>query len=203
MNSPFAFCFKEARLSTTIGIDIETIKFCGRVSTIMKVILNKDGDLISQFDNINENDIPVLERLLKLQPQIRDTPHQKIIINKLTDANKGKNKGYINLEDTFGFCKTFVKITKNVGFHLMLKTNDLQDIIYITMDDNRDVSINNLYFFVPNFIPSIETQLMFNEATQNNYKISFDEWYTERPLISDMIVEHDIGSRNKSIVLNI
>ena len=30
----FAFCFKKARLSTTIGSDIEHNKFCGQVSTI-------------------------------------------------------------------------------------------------------------------------------------------------------------------------
>ena len=35
---------------------------------------------------------------------------------------------------------------------------------------------------------------MFNEATQNNYKISFDELNTERGLISDLLVQHDIGS---------
>ena len=35
---------------------------------------------------------------------------------------------------------------------------------------------------------------MFNEATEKNYKISFDEHYTERRLIKDMIVQHDIGS---------
>ena len=35
---------------------------------------------------------------------------------------------------------------------------------------------------------------MFNEATQNIYKISYDEYYTERRLVSDMIVQHDIGS---------
>ena len=34
---------------------------------------------------------------------------------------------------------------------------------------------------------------MFNEATQNNYKISFDEWYTERRIISNLFVQHDIG----------
>ena len=73
----FAFCLKEARSSTTIGTDIEHNKFCGQVSTIMKVILNKDGDLLSQFDNINENDIPVHERKYNLPPQIRDTPLQK------------------------------------------------------------------------------------------------------------------------------
>ena len=40
----------------------------------------------------------------------------------------------------------------------------------------------------------LRLKVMFNEATQNNYKISFDEWYTERRLISDMLVQVDIGS---------
>ena len=44
------------------------------------------------------------------------------------------------------------------------------------------------------FIPSVETQLMFNQATQKNYKISYDEYYTEKRLISDTIVQVDIGS---------
>ena len=35
---------------------------------------------------------------------------------------------------------------------------------------------------------------MFNEATQNIYKISYDEYYTERRIISDLIVQVDIGS---------
>ena len=76
----------------------------------------------------------------------------------------------------------------------MFKTNDLQDIINTTMDDDLNLANNNLYLFVPNLIPSVETQLMFNEATQKTYKISFDEWYTERRVISDMIVQHYIGS---------
>ena len=90
----YAFCFKEAHLNTTFGSDIEHNKFCGQVSTPMKVISNKDGDLLSQFDNINEIDIPVLERLINLPPQIRDqkTPHQKMLIDNHTDANKGKTK---------------------------------------------------------------------------------------------------------------
>ena len=76
INNSSAFCFNEARLSTTIGSDIEHTKFCGQVSTILKVISNKDADLISQFDKINENDIPVLERLDDLPPQIRSTPQK-------------------------------------------------------------------------------------------------------------------------------
>ena len=35
---------------------------------------------------------------------------------------------------------------------------------------------------------------MFKEATQSNYKISHDEYYTERRLISDVIFRVDIGS---------
>ena len=35
---------------------------------------------------------------------------------------------------------------------------------------------------------------MFNEATQNKYKISYDEWFTERRIISDTITQLDVGS---------
>ena len=45
VNNVYAFCFKEARLSTSIGSDIENYKFCGQISTIMKVISNRDDDL--------------------------------------------------------------------------------------------------------------------------------------------------------------
>ena len=199
VNNGYAFCFKEARLSSTIGSDIEHNKFCGQVSTTMKMISNKDDDLLSQFGNINENDIPLLERLNDLPPQTRSTPHQKMLIDNNLDANKGKIKGYLYLEDIFGFCKTFKKVTKNLGFHLMFKTANLQDIIYTSMEDNIIVTMNSLYFYIPNLIPSVETQLMFNEATQNNYKISFDKWYTERRIISDLLVQHDIGSAQQVI----
>ena len=62
------------------------------------------------------------------------------------------------------------------------------------MDDDINVTVNGLYLFIPLLIPSGETQLMFNEVTQKIYKISFDEWYTERRWISDFFVQHDIGS---------
>ena len=62
------------------------------------------------------------------------------------------------------------------------------------MADDIIVNFNNLYLYVPNLIPNVETQVMFNEATQNNYKITFDEWYTERRVISDTITQLDIGT---------
>ena len=108
VNNGYAFCFKEARLGTTIGSDIEVIKICGQVSTIMRAISNKDGDLLSQFDDIKRNDVPILERLQDLPVQIRDTPHQNMLINNHTDANKGKIKGYLYLEDMI----VFVKLSK-------------------------------------------------------------------------------------------
>ena len=129
VKNAFAFRSKEDPLSTSIGGDIEINNFCGPISTVIRAISNTDVDLLPQFDNINENDITVLERLADLPTQIQSTPHQKMLINNLTNANKGKIKGYLFLEDIFGFCKTFKKVSKNLGFHLMFKTNDLQDII--------------------------------------------------------------------------
>ena len=170
----FAFCFQEASLSTIIGNDFENNNIWGQVSTILKVFSNKDGDFLSQFVNISENDIPILESLQDLPPQILSTPHQKMVINNRTDANKSNIKGYLSLEDIFAFCKTFKKVTKKLGFHLMCKTNDLQSIIYTSMADDIIDTIKNLYLYVPKLIPSVETQVMFNEANQNIYKISYD-----------------------------
>ena len=160
----------------------------------MRVIANKNCDLISPFDNIIENDIPVLERLADLPSQMRDTPHQKMLINNHTDANKCQIKGYLFLEGIFGFCKIFKKVTKNLGFHIFFKTNDSQNIIYSSMAGDIHVTIYNLSLYVPNLIPNVETQVMFKKATRNSYKISYDEYYRERRVISVMNTQADIGS---------
>ena len=44
------------------------------------------------------------------------------------------------------------------------------------MADDINVTINSLYLYIANLFPSVETQLMFNEATQNNYETSYDEY---------------------------
>ena len=179
-------------MSTTVGSDIENNKFCEQVFTNMKMISNEDGDLLSQFDNNNENDTPVLERNNRLSPRIRDTTYQKMLINNHTDANKGKIRGNFYLEDIFGLCKTFKKVTTNLGFRLMLKSADSQDIINTSMDDDVNVTNNSLYLYIPNIVPSVETPLKFKEATQNNNRISFDEGCTESRLLSDKIAQ--VGS---------
>ena len=173
VNNGYASCFKEARLSTTIGI--ERNKFCCQVSTIMKVVSAKADILLSQFDNINENDIPILEQLADLPPQIKDRSQQKMLINNHTDANKGERTEYMYLEVIFRFYKTFKKVTKNFSFHIMLKTADLQDIIYTSMADDINVTINNLYLWIQILLPPVETQIMFNGATLINYKMSYNE----------------------------
>ena len=179
VNNAFAHCFKEGVINTTGGMEIENIKFWGQVSTMMKSLTSKDGDLISQFDNINEGETEV---------NIRTTSLHKMLINNYDDdANRGKIQGQLPLEDIFGFCKSFKKITKNLGFQITLKTNDLQNIIYTTIADNIqiNVTINSLYLFVPIITPNSETQVIFNESIKNNYTLTFDSWYTERKIVTN------------------
>ena len=110
------------------------------------------------------------------------------------EVNKGKIKGQLALDHILGFCKTFKKITKNLAFHLIFKMNDLQDIIFTTIADDINVTINSLYLYVPQLIPSTSTQVMFNESNMNNYTITFDSWYTERKISNDgRELQVDIG----------
>ena len=99
INNALAHCFKEARLATTGGSDLEHIKYVGQVSTIMRLLTSKDGDLSSCFDKSGESALSD-NNLLK-----------RILVDNHTDANKGKNKGKLDLEQIFGLCKTFEKIT--------------------------------------------------------------------------------------------
>ena len=184
INNAFADCFKEASITTTGGMDIEVSKYVGPVSTIMRLLTSKDSDLSSYFDKNGESVID------------NDNPLKQILINNHPqEANKDKIKGHLGLEYIFGFCKSFKKITKSLGFHLIFKMNDLQDIIFTTIADDINVTINSLYLYVPQLIPSTTTQGMFIEAIMNNYTISFDSWYTERKISNDgRELQVDIGS---------
>ena len=57
-----------------------------------------------------------------------------------------------------------------------------------------NVTINSLCLSVPFLIPSTETQLMFTESIQKKIRIFFDDWYTERRIVTDTIYQIDIGS---------
>ena len=177
VNNAFAHCFKEGVIQTTGGMEIENITFLGQVSTIMRTLTSKDGDLLSHFDKFNDGDT---------NASINNTSLKQMLIDNHTmPVNRGKVKGQLLLEDVFGFCKTFKEITKNLGFHITLKTNDLQNIIFKTLANDINVTINSLYLFVPIITPNSETQVLFNESFKNNYTLTFDSWYTERKIVTD------------------
>ena len=50
VNSAFAYCFKEARLSTTGGSDIEHNEYVGQISTVIVALTSKAVDLISHLE---------------------------------------------------------------------------------------------------------------------------------------------------------
>ena len=108
-NNAFAYVFQEARLSTS-ATDLEHNKYVAQISTIIKVVSSRDGDLLSQFDNINE-EIGVNEAATS--DNFRSTSLNKMLItNHEADVNRGKIKGQLPLEHKFGFCKTYKKVTK-------------------------------------------------------------------------------------------
>ena len=105
VNNAFAHCFKEATLTTTGGMEIEHNKYVCPGSTIMRLLTSKDGDLFSYFDKNGES---VLDN---------DNPLKQILINNhAQEVNKGKIKGQLALEHTFGFCKTFKEKQKILEF---------------------------------------------------------------------------------------
>ena len=107
VNNAFAFCFKEARLSSTGDSDIEHIKYVGQVSTTMRAFTSKDGDLLSHLDEIDES-----------EGEIENTSlHHHLINNHDVDAIKGKTKGILSPEHIFGFCKTLKKLLNIYDFN--------------------------------------------------------------------------------------
>ena len=177
VNNAFANCFKEGVISSTGGMEIENIKFLEHVSTIMRSLTSKDGDLLSHFDKFNDGDTNY---------SINNTSLKQIFIDNHTlPVNSGKIEGQLPLEHVFGFCKTFKKITKNLGFHITIKTNDLQHNTFTTLANDINVTLNSLYLFVPIITPNTDTQVMLNESIKNNYTITYDSWYTERKIVTD------------------
>ena len=108
----------------------------------MRVLTNKDGHLLSHFDRFNDGDT---------NPSINITSLKQLLIdNHSVPVNRGKIKGQLLIEDIFGFCKSFKKVTKNLGFHLPFKTNDLQNIIFTTLANDINVTIKSISFCTSN-----------------------------------------------------
>ena len=57
------------------------------------------------------------------------------------------------------------------------------------------MAINILYLYVPIFVPSAETQAIFNESNKKSFTLSFDSWYTDNKVVEDGLeFQIDIGS---------
>ena len=187
VNNGLAYVFQEARISTSAGTEIEHNKNLGNVSTIIRLLTLKDGDLSSYFDKIDETEAGINNSTLK----------HMFIDSHSNEENKGKIRANLPLEHIFGFCKTFKKITKGLGFELQLKTsNEKQNIIYTTLGGNGiNVTINSIYLYIPSLVPSAEQQQMFNEAIRENFTLPFDAWVTDRkPVNTGNEYQLDIGS---------
>ena len=78
LDNAFAYTIHDARISTSAGVEIEQNKFVGPVSTIMRPVTQKDGDLSTYFDTIDES-----------ENQINNSSLKQILINNHDDENKG------------------------------------------------------------------------------------------------------------------
>ena len=186
VNNAFAYTIHDARISTSAGVEIDQNKYVGPISTIMRLVTEKDGDLSTYFDIINES-----------EGGINDSTLKQILINNHTEANRGLIRGHLPLEYIFGFARSFKKITKGLGFELDLRTsNRKRDILYTTLDDDDvKVTINNISLFIPQLIPSPETQVIFNEAISQTFTLSYESWTTDRkPVDTAREFQLDISS---------
>ena len=137
VNNGFAFCFNEASISTTGGMEIEYVKFLRQVSNIMRALTSIHGDLLSYFNISNDTDENTSRK--------NNSPIDRLKNSHTLAVNRAKIKNQLPLERIFGVCKTFKKITKNVGFHFFFETAHLQNVIFISIAIDIDVTIKSLY----------------------------------------------------------
>ena len=171
VNNAFAYTIHDARISTSSGVEIEQNKYVGLICTIMRLVTQKDGDLSTYFDIIDESENGINNSSLK-----------QILINNHTEDNRGLIRGHLPLEYIFGFARSFKKITKGLGFELDLRTSNRKpDILYTTLGDNDvNVTNNSISLLIPQIKPSPETQVIFNEAIRKTFSLSYESWTTDR-----------------------
>ena len=186
VNNAFAYTIHDARISSSAGVEIEQYKYVGPISTIMRLVTQKEGDLSTYFDIIDES-----------EDELNNTSLRQILIDNHTEANRGLIRGHLHLEYIFGFCRSFKKISKGLGFELDLRTsNRKQDILYTNLGDNDvNVTINSINLFIPQIIASPETQVNFNEAVSKAFTLSYESWTTDRkPVDTAREFQIDISS---------
>ena len=152
----------------------------------MSLVTQKDVDLSTYFDIIDES-----------ENVFNDSSLKRILVKNHTEANKGLIRGHLPLEYIIAFARSFKKITKGLGFELDLRTSyRKRDILYTTLDDNDvNVTINSISLFVPQIIPSPETQVIFIETISKTFTLSYESWTTDRkPVDTAREFQVDISS---------
>ena len=115
-----AYILQEGRLYTSAGTEIEQSKNLGNVYLNMRILTQKDGDLSSYFEKIDETEAAFTNSTIK----------HLLFDSHTNDDNKGKIRANLPLEHIFGFCKTFKKLTKGLGFELQIKTSNEKKVLY-------------------------------------------------------------------------
>ena len=123
----------------------------------MGVLTSKEGDISSHCDKSNES-----------QAETSNTSLKHLLVNNHDIAGKKSEfRGQLPIEHIFGFCQTFRKITRDIGFHLSFKIVYLQDINYTTLGDDFIVNFDKLFLIVPIIIPDAQSQMTFNDKNKS------------------------------------
>ena len=189
MNKAFAYTIHDARISTSSGIEIEQSKYVGPISPIMRLATQKDGDITTHFDIIDESETGINNSSLK-----------QVLINNHTKDNRVTIRGHLPLEYCFGLCESFKKMTNGLGFELDLRTsNRKQDMLDPTLGDNDvNVTTNSTSLFIPQIIPSPQTQVYFMYTILKSCTLSYESWMTDRkPVDTAKEFQIDISSASK------
>ena len=102
IKNAFAYAFSIATFSITGGEDIKVNRNCGLVSTVMRIVTNKGGDILSYFDKNDET-----------QNEIKGFSLNHILFDNLDQsADRGIINCLLPLENIFGSCKTFENLTR-------------------------------------------------------------------------------------------
>ena len=102
-NNAFAYVFSIATLLTTGHEETEQKYYQDHVSTVIRLLTSRDGDLLSYFEKIGDTQIG-----------IKGSSFSRILIGIHEEvANGGKVKRHLILEHNLRFFKTFKKVKKS------------------------------------------------------------------------------------------
>ena len=108
VNNVFAYTIHDAKISTIAGVEIGQNKYVGAISKIMKLVTQKDGDLSTYFDTIDES-----------EDEINNSSLKKLLIDNHADANRGLIRGRLPLIYIYiWFHKIVYKSSERTGFRI-------------------------------------------------------------------------------------